>query len=65
MSSDEIKLWCWIQGDKRYQIFDVKVELSDDVTDLKKSIQAWKPSFKDITVDSLKLYKVNDILTHR
>ena len=46
-TSDKIKLWCWVQGDKRNRIFDVKIEPSADVNELKEAVKDKKPSFKD------------------
>ena len=56
--SDKIRLWCWVLGDTPNQIFEVSIERSATIYGLKKAIQALKPSFKDISADSLELFKV-------
>ena len=56
--SDKIRLWCWVLGDIPNQIFEVSIERSATIYSLKIAIQALKPSFKDISADSLELFKV-------
>jgi hypothetical protein len=58
--SDEIKLWCWVLGDTPNRVFSVSIKRSDTIHDLKKAIQGQKPSFKDISGDSLALFKVGE-----
>ena len=53
-----IKLWCWVLGDKPDRVFSVSIEHSADIEYLKKTIQKQKSSFEDITADALHLYKV-------
>ncbi|KAF8336080.1 hypothetical protein F5887DRAFT_1285507 [Amanita rubescens] len=55
--SDEIKLWCWVLGDPRNQIFRVSIKRSAAIDDLKAAIHGRKPSFKDIAADSLRVFK--------
>ena len=58
--SDEITLWCWILGDTHKRVFPVSIKRSAPIHDLKRTIHGQKPSFKDIPVDSLDLYKVSE-----
>ena len=60
--SDNIKLWCWILGDKPAQVFSVSIERSASIEYLKEAIQRRKPSFKDITASTLDLYKVGRVV---
>ncbi|KAF8230935.1 hypothetical protein L208DRAFT_1399780 [Tricholoma matsutake] len=46
--SDEINLWCWVQGDELYRVFPVSIKHTE------------KPSFERIPADSLKLFKVGE-----
>ena len=59
----EIKLWCWVLGDTSDQVFSVSLQLSATIEDLKVAIQTRKPSFKHISVDSLKVSASVYILT--
>ena len=56
--SDEIKLLCWVQGDRVDRGFVVRIKPSNTIADLKKAIRAKKPSFQQIDADSLQLWKV-------
>ena len=58
--SNEISLWCWVLGDPVRHIFNVSIKRSATIHRLKKAIQGEKPSLKDISADSLKLYKVGE-----
>jgi hypothetical protein len=58
--SDEIKLFCWVQGDKLKRVFQVKIKPSDTVAVLQNAILAAKPSFQAIDPDSLELWKVSE-----
>ena len=58
--SDEIRLWCWVLGDTPNQIFEVSIQRSATIYRLKIAIQGLKPSFKDISADSLELFKVGE-----
>jgi hypothetical protein len=59
--SDEIKLWCWVQGDKVYRVFDILIKLSDTITTLKRLIWEQKPSLRDIDADILEPRKVGEL----
>ena len=59
--SEEITLFCWVQGDELDRIFPVDIKLSASVGHLKKAIQEQKKSFRDITPDSLNLWKVAEL----
>ncbi|KAF8229807.1 hypothetical protein L208DRAFT_150294 [Tricholoma matsutake] len=56
--SDEMNLWCWVQGDELDRVFPVSINHSASIDDLKKAIRAKKPSFEHIPADSLKLLKL-------
>jgi len=56
--SDEIKLLCWVQGDRLDHCFMVRINPSNTIADLKKAIRAEKPSFQQIDPASLQLWKV-------
>ena len=57
--SNEIGLWCWVQGDELGFTFLVKINRDATVFELKKAIHAENPeSFKDIDPKTLKLWKV-------
>jgi hypothetical protein len=58
--SDEIKLSCWVQGHRLDRGFLVRIKPSNTIADLKKAIQAEKPSFQQIEPDSLQLWKVGE-----
>jgi Crinkler effector protein N-terminal domain len=58
--SDQIRSFCWVQGDEHNQIFDIEIERSALITELKETIKPKKPSFEKIAADSLKLYKVGE-----
>jgi crinkler effector protein len=60
--SDNIELWCWVQGDKSAQVFPVSIKRSANIQYLKKAIQKQKSSFKDITASALDLYKVGQVV---
>jgi Crinkler effector protein N-terminal domain len=62
--SKEIMLFCWVQGDQFNSIFPVNVQPSATIGQLKESIHAKKPSFRDIPADSLNLWKVGELLLH-
>jgi hypothetical protein len=55
--SDEIKLWCWVQGDEVNSVFDIQIKLSDTISTLKRLIREDKPSFQHIDANVLKLQK--------
>ena len=59
--SDNIKLWCWVLGDKPARVFSVSIKHSADIEYLKKNIQKQK-SFEDITASALDLYKVGQVV---
>ena len=59
-ASDEIKLWCWVLGDRCERVFSVIIERSAHIEDLKKAIKGKKLSFKDISADSIDLFKVGE-----
>ena len=59
--SDEIKLWCWVQGDEVYRVFDIQIKLSDTIATLKRLIREEKPSFQHIAVDILEPWKVGEL----
>jgi len=67
--SDEIKLWCWVQGDEIYRVFDIQIKFSDTISTLKRLIRAEKPSFQHIAADILEPRKVGKLsqcaLVHR
>jgi hypothetical protein len=54
--SDEIKLLCWVQGDRVDRGFVVRIKPSNTIADLKEAIRAGKPSFQQIDADSLQLW---------
>ena len=56
--SDKIKLLCWVQGDRLDHSFQVRINPSDSIADLKKAIRVEKPSFQLIDPASLQLWKV-------
>ena len=58
--SDEIKLWCWVLGDDFQRVFPVIIKRSADIDDLKEAIIQRKLSFKDISPDTMDLYKVGE-----
>jgi hypothetical protein len=58
--SDEMNLWCWVQGDELDRVFPVSIKHSATIGHLKKAIRAEKPSFEHIPADSLKLFKVSE-----
>ena len=59
-ASDEIKLWCWVLGDTCERVFPFIIESSAHIEDLKKAIKGKKLSFKDISADSIDLFKVGE-----
>jgi Crinkler effector protein N-terminal domain len=59
--SDEIKLWCWVQGDEVYRVFDIQIKLSDTISTLKRLIRVKKPSFQHIAADILEPWKVGEL----
>ena len=59
--SDTIKLWCWVQGDEVYRVFDIQIKLSDTISTLKRLIREEKPSFQRIAADILKPRKVGEL----
>ena len=58
--SGEIKLWCWVLGDPRNQIFRVSIKRNAAIHGLKAAIHGRKPSFKDFAVNSLRVFKVGE-----
>jgi len=55
--SDEIRLWSWvIHTNDSFQLSSNAVPIED----IKIAIKGRKASFKDITVDSIDLYKVGE-----
>jgi hypothetical protein len=53
--SDEIKLLCWVQGDRFDRGLVVRIKPSNTIADLKEAIRVEKPSFQKIDPDSLQL----------
>jgi hypothetical protein len=64
MPKDEIRLFCWVQGDDFQSVFPVDINLGDSVGHLKKAIRVEKPSFKNVAADSLRLSKVDRELSY-
>ena len=60
--SDNIKLWCWVLGDKPARVFSVSIERSASIEYLKETIQRRKSSIEDITASTLDLYKVGRVV---
>ena len=60
--SDNIKLWCWVLGDKPAQVFSVSIERGASIEYLRETIQRQKSSFEDITASALDLYKVGRVV---
>ena len=56
--SDEIKLLCWVQGNKLDHAFLVRINPRNTIADLKEAIHAKKLSFQQIDSASLQLWKV-------
>lgn len=63
--SDKIKLLCWVQGDEPNHIFAIRVSLSDSVIELKEAIHKKMPSFQHINANSLRPWKVGEIVLVR
>ena len=63
--SDEVELWCWVQGDGLDRVFSVRVERSATVRRLKEKIREKKPSFEKVAADSLELWKVANSISMR
>ena len=59
--SDKIKLWCWVQGDEVYRVFDIQIKLSHTISTLKSLIREEKPSFQYLTADILEPRKVGEL----
>jgi hypothetical protein len=59
--SNEIKLWCWVQGDEVYRVFDIQIKPSDTISTLKRLIRDEKPSFQHIAADILEPRKVSEL----
>jgi len=64
VQGDDLQLWCWVQGDDLKRIFRVTIKQSDTVTELKRAIQAWKPSFKQVDPEELDLWQFELPLPH-
>jgi hypothetical protein len=60
--SDNIKLWCWVLGDKSTRVFSVSIERSASIDYLREIIQRRKSSFEDIAASALDLYKVGRVV---
>ena len=55
-----LTLVCYVRGDHHTRVFDVKINKTESVADLKKAIKkGMRPKFNDIPVDSLRLWKAS------
>ncbi|KAF8675626.1 hypothetical protein AX14_005068, partial [Amanita brunnescens Koide BX004] len=54
-----LKLWCWFIMDNPAHKLQVEVNPNDDVQDLKRAIMSADPSFKDVSLRTLQLWKAS------
>jgi hypothetical protein len=60
--SSVLRLFCWVQGDGPDQAFEVKIDGSDTVSELKDKIkQKKKHAFQDIDASTLMIWKVSGV----
>lgn len=55
---DDVKLFCFVQGDRPSQIFNLPFRRGDTVSNLKQTIHARKSKLQHIDIDDLEIYKV-------
>jgi hypothetical protein len=60
MSSLRLNINCWVQGDDRDSVFELKISGTESVSALREAIKIKKKhSFQDVDADTLKLWKVS------